>query len=108
MPEWAPDPLMTCTNMVPGEQRDFLIYFKPTGTINQDIYIGLKDIAGDPTCDFAHSGYVNVAWDVGDDGWDYGYNDILDLFTYFQLLAPNVAPGSNRRVKVRGEGHACL
>jgi hypothetical protein len=99
--DWSPDPLITCTNMVPGETREFLIYFMPKGTINQDIYIGLKDIAGDPTCDFAHSGYVNVAWDVGDNGsWEYGWYDILDLFANFRLLAANQASGAWIPVRV--------
>ncbi len=98
---WAPDPLISCTNMMPGETRTFDLIFQPGGTLNQDLYIGLKDFPGDPTCDFAHSGYVYTRWDVGYDGWDTGWHDIVDLFAYFQPLAAGVAPGSNVYVKVQ-------
>lgn len=91
---WSPDPLIQCTNMKPGEVREFKIWFMPNGTINQDVYIGLKDQAGDPSYDFAHSGKVFTAWDVGQDGsFEYGWADILDLFSNFRLLQTNSVPG---------------
>jgi hypothetical protein len=100
--DWAPDPLITCNNMVPGETREFLVYFMPKGTINQDVYIGLKNQEWGPECDFAHSGFVYTAWDVGDDGiYEYGYNDILDLFSNFRLLAANQASGAWIPVRIK-------
>ncbi len=89
--EWSPDPMVSLSNLVPGDTTTATCYIKPKGTVNQDIYIGLRNQVGDADAGFGDK--VEVALQV-DGTWLWGgaYKDVHDLYTTWQSIKSNAAP----------------
>ena len=106
------DSPINCNNMYPGLSKDFLIKVTPSGSINQDIWVGLDNVDNggfdfvhyvdnNGVYNYAQDGYFSVAWDVNNDGsWEYGAN-IHDLFLNWREMVATVAPGAPIYVRIR-------
>ncbi|MBN2168092.1 MAG: hypothetical protein JW738_02520 [Actinobacteria bacterium] len=89
---YSPDPLMSLTNIVPGETRSATVYLRPLGTINQDIWIGLQDEEGQDPATFGEVLTVRRSLDGGAT-WT-GWKTVHEYFTDWQKVASNIAPNT--------------
>jgi len=96
---FSPDPLISMTNLVPGEIRAATVFLRPKGTINQDVYIGLKDETWQTPATFGL--VVKVRLSINDGATWSGWVPVHDYFTAWQLVASNVAPDALITVNVQ-------
>ena len=99
---WAPNPLISETNLVPGQTTGVQhLVVQPNGTIPQDIYFGLLNQPVSLTdAGFGNLVYVKM-WVNGAGLWGGNWVTVHSLFTNWQELAANAPAGTALHVQIQ-------